>query len=316
MIPIRDANRSEIYPIINVGIIAVNVLAFIIEMLQGQGLQEFIYLYGLVPARYTEPQVAAHFIPFLTSLFLHGGILHLVGNMWFLYIFGDNVEGRLGHLRYLVFYLLCGLAAGASHLALNWHSNVPTIGASGAIAGVMGAYLILYPRAKILTLLPIFFFFTFVNVPAFIFLGIWFLFQFLIAAGTAGQPGGIAWGAHVGGFLFGIVFLKIFEKVPKRAVSGKRQRLTTKRTTPRLQLINPSDSRESLDRYGSISVSEREARLGKRKLVTITNDRNKRTFFVHIPPGVLDGTMLRLRGMGRLSAEGVRGDLYLTVQIK
>ncbi len=139
--------------------------------------------------------------------------------MWFLYIFGDNVEDRLGHLRYLVFYLLCGLAAGASHLVLNWHSNVPTIGASGAIAGVMGAYLILYPRARILTLLPIFFFFTFIEVPAFFFLGIWFLFQFLIAAATAGQPGGIAWGAHIGGFVFGIVFLKIFELVPKTGAS-------------------------------------------------------------------------------------------------
>lgn len=227
MIPIRDTNRSERYPVINNGIIAITVLAFIFELLQGQRLKEFIYLYGLVPARYAEPQVAAHFtasqqmLPFLTSLFLHGGILHLLGNMWFLYIFGDNVEGRLGHLRYLVFYLLCGLAAGVSHLALNWHSNVPTIGASGAIAGVMGAYLILYPRAKILTLLPIFFFFTFVEVPAFIFLGIWFLFQFLIAAGSARQPGGIAWGAHIGGFLFGIVFLKIFEKVSTRRASEK-----------------------------------------------------------------------------------------------
>ena len=227
MIPIRDTNRSEKYPVINYGIIAITILAFIVELLQGQRLEEFIYLYGLVPARYAEPQVAAHFttsqevLPFLTSLFLHGGFLHLVGNMWFLYIFGDNVEGRLGHLRYLVFYVLCGLAAGASHLVLNWHSNVPTIGASGAIAGVMGAYLILYPRAKILTLLPIFFFYTYVEVPAFIFLGIWFLFQFVIAAAFAGHPGGIAWGAHIGGFLFGIVFLKILEKVPKGGAKEK-----------------------------------------------------------------------------------------------
>jgi membrane associated rhomboid family serine protease len=222
MIPIRDTNRSEKFLVINVGIIAITVLVFIVELSQGRRLQEFIYLYGLVPARYAESQVAAHFttsqqvLPFLTSLFLHGGCLHLLGNMWFLYIFGDNVEGQLGHLRYLVFYVLCGLAAGASHLVLNWHSNVPTIGASGAIAGVMGAYLILYPRAKILTLLPLFFFFTFIEVPAFIFLGIWFLFQFLIAAGTSAQAGGIAWAAHIGGFLFGIVFLKLLEKMPKR----------------------------------------------------------------------------------------------------
>jgi membrane associated rhomboid family serine protease len=173
-------------------------------------------------------------LPFFTSLFLHGGFLHLLGNMWFLYIFGDNVEDRFGHLRYLAFYLLCGLAAGASHLVLNWHSNVPTIGASGAIAGVMGAYLILYPRAKVLTLLPLFFFFTFVELPAFLFLGIWFLFQFLIAAAAAGQAGGIAWGAHIGGFIFGIVFLKLFEIVPKTGASARIQRLTRKRTTPRL----------------------------------------------------------------------------------
>jgi len=225
VIPIRDTNRPERHPVINICIIAVTILAFIIELLQRQGLKEFIYLYGLVPARYAEPQIAASFttgqqvLPFFTSLLLHGGFFHLLGNMWFLYIFGDNVEDRLGHLRYLVFYLLCGLAAGAFHLVLNWHSNVPTIGASGAIAGVMGAYLILYPRARILTLLPIFFFFTFIEVPAFFFLGIWFLFQFLIAAATAGQPGGIAWGAHIGGFVFGIVFLKIFELVPKTGAS-------------------------------------------------------------------------------------------------
>jgi membrane associated rhomboid family serine protease len=217
VIPIRDTNRSDTYPLANYGIIAVTLVAFVIELLQGPRLKEFIYLYGLVPARYADTQIAAHFttgqqvLPFFTSLLLHGGILHLVGNMWFLYIFGDNVEDRLGHLRYLLFYLICGLAAGASHLVLNWHSNVPTIGASGAIAGVMGAYLILYPRARILTLIPLFFFFPFVEVPAFFFIGIWFLFQFLSAAGSTGQAGGIAFWAHVGGFVFGIVFLKLFE---------------------------------------------------------------------------------------------------------
>jgi membrane associated rhomboid family serine protease len=219
VIPIRDTNRSDTYPLANYGIIAVTLVAFVIELLQGPRLKEFIYLYGLVPARYADTQIAAHFttgqqvLPFFTSLLLHGGILHLVGNMWFLYIFGDNVEDRLGHLRYLLFYLICGLAAGASHLVLNWHSNVPTIGASGAIAGVMGAYLILYPRARILTLIPLFFFFPFVEVPAFFFIGIWFLFQFLSAAGSTGQAGGIAFWAHVGGFVFGIVFLKLFEIV-------------------------------------------------------------------------------------------------------
>jgi hypothetical protein len=224
VIPIRDTNRSQAYPVINICIIAIATVAFVIELFQRQGLKKFIYLYGLVPERYADPQIAAHFttsqqvLPFLTSLFLHGGFLHLLGNMWFLYIFGDNVEDRLGHLRYVAFYLLCGLAAGGTHLILNWHSNMPTIGASGAIAGVMGAYLILYPRAKVLTLVPIFFFFTFVEIPAFLFLCIWFLFQFLIAKVTAGQAGGIAWGAHIGGFVSGIVFLKLFEMVPKKVL--------------------------------------------------------------------------------------------------
>ena len=149
MIPIRETNRSETYPLVNNCIIAVTVLAFIIEMAHGRGIQDFVYLYGLVPARYADPRIAAYFttsqqvLSFFTFMFLHGGVLHLVANMWFLYIFGDNVEDRLGHLRYFVFYMLCGLASGTAHLIINWHSNIPTIGASGAIAGVMGAYLIL-----------------------------------------------------------------------------------------------------------------------------------------------------------------------------
>jgi membrane associated rhomboid family serine protease len=322
MIPIRDTNRSGRYPVINNCIIAVTVLTFIIELLQGEGLKEFIYLYGLVPARYADSQIAASFttsqqiLPFVTSLFLHGGFLHLVGNMWFLYIFGDNVEDRLGHLRYLAFYLLCGFAAGVSHLIFNWHSNMPTIGASGAIAGVMGAYLILFPRAKILTLIPLFFFFPFVEVPAFFFLGIWFLFQFLSAASSAAQAGGIAVWAHIGGFVFGVVFLKLFEMVPKTGVNEKIQRFTRKRTTPRLHMIRPTDSGNGPDLYGFISVSEREARLGGRKLVSIVHDHKKKTFFVNIPPGVTQGTTLRLRGMGRQTTAGDRGDLYLKVQVE
>jgi membrane associated rhomboid family serine protease len=322
MIPIRDINRSETYPVVNNCIIALTLLTFIIELAQGQGLKEFIYLYGLVPARYTDPQIAAYFttgqqvLPFLTSMFLHGGFLHLLGNMWFLYIFGDNVEDRLGHLRYLAFYLVCGLASGASHLVLNWHSNIPTIGASGAIAGVMGAYLILYPRARVLAVFPIFFLPYFAEIPALFFLGIWFLFQFLSAAATAGKAGGIAWWAHIGGFVFGIVFLKLFEMVPKTGVSERIQRLTRKRTTPRLQMIHPIASGDDLDLYGFISVSEREAHQGGRKLVNIAHNRKKRTFFVNIPRCVTDGTTLRLRGMGRQTAEGIQGDLYLKVQIK
>lgn len=322
MIPIRDTNQSEIYPVVNICIIAVSVLAFFIEISKGQGLNKFIYLYGLVPARYTEPQIATYFttgqqvLPFFTFMFLHGGFLHLLGNMWFLYIFGDNVEDRLGHIRYLVFYFLCGLASGASQFVINWHSNIPTIGASGAIAGVMGAYLVLYPRAKVLTLIPIFFLPYFIEIPAFFFLGIWLLFQLLNAAATVGKVGGIAWWAHIGGFIFGIVFLKLFEMVPITGIDERLQRLTKKRATPRLHMIHPVASGTDPDLYGVISMSEREVRQGGRKLVNIAHNRTKKTFFVNIPPGLSEGSTLRLRGLGRRTPEGVQGDLYLKVQIK
>jgi membrane associated rhomboid family serine protease len=321
MIPIRDTIRSQTYPVVNSLIIAVNVLVFLIELSQGQELNKFIYVYGLVPARYSIPRISAYFttgqqaISFLTFMFLHGGFLHLLGNMWFLYIFGDNVEDRLGHLRYVVFYLVCGLASGISHLALNWHSQIPTIGASGAIAGVMGAYFILYPRAKVLTLIPIFFFFQFLEVPAFLFLGVWFLFQFLSAAGPSAHMGGIAWWAHIGGFLFGIMFLKLFEMLPETGAGSKFQRLTRKRSTARLQVIRPAGGRDDGHLYGVVSVNEREALFGAHKLVNIARGFKKKTFLLTIPPGVSEGSKLRLKGMGRDTPEGGKGDLYLKVQI-
>jgi hypothetical protein len=322
MIPIRDTIRSETYPVVNSFIIAVNVLVFFLELSQGQGLDGFIKIYGLVPARYSIPQIAAYFttgqqvLSFLTFMFLHGGFLHLLGNVWFLYIFGDNVEDRLGHFRYLVFYLLCGLASGISHLVINWHSMIPTIGASGAIAGVMGAYFILYPRAKILTLVPIFIFFQFIELPAFLFLGVWFLFQFLSAAGASAQAGGIAWWAHIGGFVFGVIFLKLFEMLPASGARRKVRDLTRKRTTPRLQVIRPVGSGSAADLHGLISITEREALLGTRKLVNIAEGFKKRTFFLTIPVGLSEGQTLRLKGMGRRTEEGRRGDLYLKVQVR
>ena len=239
MIPIRDTIRSETYPIINYVLIALNILAFFVEQSQGRNFNEFIFTYGLVPARYSVPQISDYFttaqqvIVFLTFMFLHGGFFHLLGNMWFLYIFGDNVEDHLGHFRYLAFYLLCGLASGISHLFLNWTSQIPTIGASGAIAGVMGAYFILYPRAKVLTLVPIFFFLHFMEIPAFLFLGFWIFFQFLNAA-LSNQAGGIAWWAHVGGFVFGIIFLKLFQSLPGMDKGQKFKNLTKKRKARRL----------------------------------------------------------------------------------
>ena len=281
-----------------------------------------MYTYGLVPARYSVPEIAAYFtvgqqvLPFLTFMFLHGGLLHLVGNVWFLYIFGDNVEDHLGHFRYLFFYLLCGWASGCAHLALNWHAKIPTIGASGAIAGVMGAYWILYPKARVLTLVPIFFLPYFVEIPAFLFLGIWLLFQFLSAAGPAAQMGGIAWWAHIGGFIFGIVFLKLFQLVPELGADKRVRGLTRKRRSPRLHMVRPVSLGDDPDLHGVIVVSGREASSGARKLVNIMHGRDRRTFSVRIPPGVSGGSKLRLRGLGRHMPDGTRGDLYLQVEIR
>lgn len=322
MIPIRDTIRSETYPIVNTVIIAVNVLVFLLELSQGQALDKLLFVYGLVPARYTVPEISAYFtisqqvVPFLTFMFLHGGFLHLIGNMWSLYIFGDNVEDRLGHLRYLLFYVLCGLASGISHLVLNLHSNLPTIGASGAIAGVMGAYFILYPKAKVLVLIPIFFFLHFVEVPAFLFLGVWLLLQFLSAAGTPATGGGVAWWAHIGGFVFGIVFLKLFEMLPQASAGKKLRDLTKKRATPRLQVIRPTSTGDRPDLYEVISISERESVFGARKLVNIAQGFKKRTFLLTVPPGISEGSTLRLKGMGEKMPDGVKGDLYLKVRIR
>jgi hypothetical protein len=219
MIPIRDANPSSGTPVVNYAIIAACTLSFLFELSLGRHLQGFLMHYGLVPAQVLTPQPGSGFglsrqaIPFFSSIFLHGGWLHLIGNMWILYIFGDNVESHLGHARYLAFYVMSGLMAGFIHVVTNLGSTVPTIGASGAVAGVMGAYFILYPRARVLAFIPIFFFFTLMEVPAYIFLGFWFLLQFFsgtfsLFAGTQDFTG-IAWWAHIGGFLAGIVVLKL-----------------------------------------------------------------------------------------------------------
>ena len=322
MIPIRDTLRSETYPVVNFVLIGANTLAFLFELSLGPHLENSFYLFGLVPVRYSMPQISSQFttgqqlVPFLTFMFLHGGFLHLIGNMWFLHIFGDNVEDHLGHLRYLCFYLLCGWASGLSHLLLNWRSPVPTIGASGAVAGVMGAYFLLHPRARVLTLVPIFFFIQFLEIPAFLFLGVWLLFQFLSAGASPAQGGGVAWWAHIGGFLFGILFLKGFDLIPVTGADRKVRTLTRKRGSPRLQLIRAAGSGEGSDLHGAISVSEREARLGARKLISLDQGSKRRPLFLTLPPGLSEGALIRLKGLGRPTPEGVRGDVYLTVRVE
>jgi membrane associated rhomboid family serine protease len=321
MIPIRDAIRSKNFPAVNVIIIGLNVIAFLWELAQGPDLKDVFYLYGIVPLRYSNPEIAAHFtgfgqtLPFLTSMFLHGGFLHIIMNMWFLYIFGDNIEDRLGHIRYLIFYLFCGVAAGLIHLFTNWNSNVPTIGASGAISGVMGAYLLLYPRSKILTLVFIFFFIQFIEIPAFIFLGIWILLQLLSAGFTPNNVGGVAFWAHIGGFVAGLVFIKIFDAIPRTGLSETLSQHTERKTTPRIQKLTFHSPPEELDITGAITITREEAAHGARKLIAVPQGLKKRSLFVTIPPGVDEGTRLRLKGLGRRDREGNPGDLFLEVRI-
>ena len=204
----------------SVSLIVLNVAVFIYEFALGQGANGFIMRNGLIPAGIMGAGGVAG-VPFkpytlITSLFLHGGWLHVGGNMLYLWIFGDNVEDRLGHVRFLIFYLLCGVAASFTHVLANPASTVPTIGASGAIAGVLGAYFLLYPKSKVLTLLPLGFYLQVVQVPAFLFLGFWFLLQFVVgaaslSAGAAGREG-VAWWAHVGGFAAGAGLQFVFRK--------------------------------------------------------------------------------------------------------
>jgi len=219
MIPLKDTIPSRTTPYINIFLILINFALFFYELSLGRlGLTRFIYTYGLVPKRffYLSDQdfpLLFRYLPFFTSTFLHGGWFHILGNMLFLWIFGDNVEDEMGHFKYLGFYLLCGAGAGFVHLYLNPFSPLPAVGASGAISGVMGAYFLLFPTSRIITLLPIFFFFTLVEIPAFFFLGIWFLFQLL--SGTFSLiarevTGGVAWWAHVGGFILGMGLRVVF----------------------------------------------------------------------------------------------------------
>jgi hypothetical protein len=228
-------------------------------------------------------------------MFLHGGFMHLIGNMWSLYIFGDNVEDRLGSARYIAFYLLCGLASGLTHLLLNAHSNIPTIGASGAIAGVMGAYFVLYPRSRILTLIPIIFIPWFVEIPAFFFLGIWFVLQFLNAAGSSGQAGGIAWWAHIGGFVFGILFLKLLDRIPSTGVTDRLRHATERKRSHRFQVVKTGRGEEEANLYGSLTITQYEAMVGARKLITVPWGLQKRLYNVIVPQGIADGQVLRLK---------------------
>jgi membrane associated rhomboid family serine protease len=222
MLPIRDLNRSRRAPVVNLLLIGVNAACFLYELALGPGLERFVMQAAFVPERFFSPGgpgLPAELGSALLSMFLHGGWAHFLGNMLFLWIFGDNVEDRLGHLRYLVFYLLAGYAATFAHAFAASGSAVPAIGASGAISGVLGAYVFLYPRARIVTLVFLGFFIQTVELPALVYLPLWFLMQFLQGLASLGVPeaasgGGVAWFAHIGGFVAGPLLLWLLK--PRR----------------------------------------------------------------------------------------------------
>jgi membrane associated rhomboid family serine protease len=222
MLPLRDTNRSSSFPVVNWAILALTGLVFLFELsLSPAALDRLFYNFGLVPSRLglnhpaqllAQPQPL---VTLITHMFLHDGWLHILSNMWFLYIFGDNVEDRMGSGRYLVFYLLSGIIAGLVEAIFTPNEQIPAIGASGAIAGVLGAYLFMFPRARVFSVILIFIFPWFVEIPAIIFLGYWFVIQLFSGVTSLGlletaSSGGVAWWAHIGGFLFGLVFSRLF----------------------------------------------------------------------------------------------------------
>ena len=248
MFPLRDENPTELFPIFTVLLIAANVAVWF--YVQGAGmsmdaLQQSVCTYGAIPAEITGqadplpfemrqqgltcPAGGLTWSALLTSMFLHGGWFHLIGNMWFLWIFGNNIEDSMGHLRFLLFYVLTGLAAAGGHVLSAPGSQIPIVGASGAISGIMGAYLVLYPRVRVLTLFFIIIFIRVIPLPAWVMLGYWFLIQIVSGTATPAAGAGVAFWAHIGGFVAGVVLIKLFEK--KELTSAKKAKIQLDRRT-------------------------------------------------------------------------------------
>jgi membrane associated rhomboid family serine protease len=221
MIPYKDDNPTRTFPYITIGLIAANAVIFLLQMTSSADLRQTVFAYGAIPQfilTFKTVQPIHPFLTIFTSMFMHGGILHIFGNMLYLWIFGDNIEDRLGHIRFLIFYLLCGIAAAYSHAITEPSSILPMIGASGAVSGILGAYMLLFPRARVHTLIFLGFFIQVIRLPALFIIGLWVVIQFLnsiINRGIAGQ-GGVAWFAHIGGFIFGILMIRFFLKPKKR----------------------------------------------------------------------------------------------------
>ncbi len=233
MIPLRDTIPSSTFPIVTVFLIVINSLIFIFEWFMGSQLGSLFQIFGIIPAKYfwmaefQPTDYLGRFGPLVSSMFLHGGWMHVISNMWYLWIFGDNVEDRMGHKKFLMFYVLCGLGAGLTHIYLNSDSPIPTVGASGAIAGVMGAYIVLYPQSRVVTLLPIFIFIQIIEIPAIFFLGFWILLQFFqgtLSLGADTHTGGVAWWAHFGGFVIGALLVFLFRKPKGQYVVANEDR--------------------------------------------------------------------------------------------
>lgn len=217
MIPLKDSSKTSIFPIVNTTLIVVNILLFTHQMFLTSNPSLLFYQYGLIPYEITTgfpTDILHRTYPFFTSMFLHDGWFHIIGNMLFLYIFGDNIEDRMGHFKYFLFYIVTGLIAALIQFLANTKSAVPIVGASGAISGVIGAYLLFYPKARILTLVPILFFIRIIYIPATVFIVIWFCLQLIGGIGSAnraGDVGGIAFWAHIGGFMAGLIIANYFD---------------------------------------------------------------------------------------------------------
>jgi len=227
-LPLTDHIRRRSFWFITLALLIANVWVFFFELAQGRGINRLVSLYGIVPARYitrfgfAKLTVAGFLVPIFTSMFLHGGWLHLLGNMLFLFVFGRSVEDRYGHFKFLFLYFLSGFAGAILHIILNAGSRMPSIGASGAIAGVLGAYFVSFPRARITTLIFLIFFFWTIELPAILVLGYWFLIQFVtgyqMLAIQSATGGGVAWWAHVGGFMTGLALAVVFRPVQRGPV--------------------------------------------------------------------------------------------------
>jgi membrane associated rhomboid family serine protease len=219
MIPLKDLQPRRSQAVVTLSLIFVNSIIFLYQLsLPARASDAFVMTYAAVPSKIAAALAGHHYtfaqalVPLLTCMFLHGGWLHIVGNMWFLWVFGANVEGRMGSASFLLFYLICGVGSSVAQMVFSWGSHVPALGASGAISGVLGAYVVFFPTSRILTLVPLFIIWFTARIPALLFIGLWFLIQFISGVGSLGlkNAGGVAWWAHVGGFILGLALARTF----------------------------------------------------------------------------------------------------------